>query len=409
MQSFRNSWTLSDVTKAKWMNGGNIRLDRRKFDILGRSKGSGYKVYVKPTTYLAILEKSGEIDKTMKELAEKENPQPVNIQLCGNSILQLSFFQKDPTVPELYPYYGIHMVDDEDQIIAGAGMNLTQMEYLNFLAMLMKWKGVGESMEVGGDSGTLSTQVNIEKKPISAQSSYHQTKVGSYFKPNPQGMKGVKRHLSLLDCSISEQVKQKKTQCEGAVKKEHVNKNSPTPLKRVLVTMHGWEWYIPKDDVTPELYGRSQGGWFINPTYCIQEAMRSKPPSEAYRLNSVIRKKYLDIDDDMVDAALAKLVKDNYDNIIKEKKEDLADGDACDGDINYGKYASEILGNISMVDVFDLCVKVVGYYHSINEFDVNWLMKLILAYEKNEGIFYLIRENHLNKYCVQLFDYLSKK
>jgi uncharacterized protein (DUF1684 family) len=133
------TWELSPSTTAKWLANGTLKLTRRKPDIFGRIKGSGYKVYVKPLTCVTILDKVDEINSTMEELKKQEDPESTNIHLHGDTILQLNLLYKED-LENFIEYYGLHKVDDNNIIQVGLGMNLNRIEYHTFLKMLKSWK-----------------------------------------------------------------------------------------------------------------------------------------------------------------------------------------------------------------------------------------------------------------------------
>jgi hypothetical protein len=140
LTSFKTTWELSSYTTAKWMASGNLKIHRKKPDAYGRIKGNGYKVYVKPTTCIAIWEKREEIDATMHDMTHQEDPEPTNIHLVDNSIMQLSLIHKKKDLSKLYPYYGIHILDEDQNIVVGGGLNLSNEEYSNFLKMMASYQ-----------------------------------------------------------------------------------------------------------------------------------------------------------------------------------------------------------------------------------------------------------------------------
>lgn len=410
--SYKSSWDLSDTVKAKWMSGGTIRLDRRKADILGRVRGNGYKVYIKPATYLAILDKSEEIINSMRDLAEELDPQPTNIHLHGNAILQISYFQKDSNVAELFPYYGIHMVDEEGCIIVGAGINLTQSEFDKFLEVLTSvlqqieknksltfplkkmdvCDGVSNKLpllnlkQTGACSGDSSKPPAVLKQAVICGG-------GTSKSTSP----GLTNHHS----KASEESTKKEGVGEGGRKKRKHAGDSVADdgddKQKIGLTLYGWGWCLINDDGSVKLNGKSQGGWFVDPKKCIEEAMSRKPiDGRNYKMNTITCKKYLDIDHDMFDAALGKLVKDA--TFMNDQR------DCCDG-----QNEPTILGNISFVDIYGLCEKAIRFYQTLTDKNINHLINLVSEYQKDRSIFYLIQKNYLNKYFVQLFDFLTGK
>lgn len=400
--SFKTSWALSDVTKAKWMSGGTLRLDRRKPDVFGRVRGSGYKVYIKPATYLAILEKSDEILTSMRDLAEEADPQPTSIHLHGNSIIQLSYFQKDSNVAEMFPYYGIHMLDEEGCIIVGAGINLTQSEFDQFLHIL---KNVMEHVEKHKSPLTyVKQQMDMtdgeDNRPVSSKTMLNLKQTVT----SRMASTGLK-HITTSDDTIGEGAK-KAADEETPKKKRKLHSDGPEN-KKIVITLYGWGWTPHQEvDGLVRLNGKSQGGWFVDPKRCLEEAMLHKPAEEgpyklckpvdqgSYKLNTITRKKYLNIDRDMFDAALGKLVNDAVNT-----GEDLCDG----------QNESSILGNISFSHIYALCEKAIRFYQVLTDKDTKHLMNVACEYEKDKNIFVLLTQKCLNKYFVELFDYIVGK
>ena len=372
---FKGSSQLSDITKLTWMSGGNIRLIRKKMDMLGRTRGYGYKVYIKPATYLAILDKSGEIDSRMRSLSEEENPKPSNILLHGSTILQVSLFQKDVSVPELYPYYGIHLLDSDGDIVAGAGINLTQEEYVNFLTMLMKWRAaVTPVIEVASDSemkreeGVCGEGVDVDER----------------YKPE-------KKKMRYAEASSTKSPRVK------------YSINMETPQRKIGITLYGWEWCLPEADGTVKQAGKgSQGGWFVDPKHCVEEAKKQRPDDGCYyKMCTFTRKKYYAINHDMFDASVGKLLQKSAVEL------ELVGSDGVDG-VDYEKHGANLLSGISFGDIFDMCKRAIQLYQSFTEADDNWLMNAVCEYTKDENIFHLLKYQYLDKYFVQLFNYLHK-
>lgn len=349
-KNFKTSWDLSDITNVKWLMGGAIRITRKKYDVLGRLKEGGYKVYVKPATYLSIWEKKDEIESSMLDLLGEEGV-PINVELHDNLIMQLSLFQKEGL--ERQVYYGIHSLDEEGDIMTGVGINLNCEEYHNFIDMLMKWRG---QREVNG-----ADNVDGDKKKRKMDIA-----VPSTSSPPPKVIKGVRRKIG--------------------------------------ITVFGWEWCVSDGVTAFTTSGESQGKWCIDPKNCLQEAVHNKPESSNYKLEIFQRKMYLDIEQDMFDAALAKLINKNI-PLYKEQRMSYMNPEI--GYDDYETYGSQVLESISIGDVFGLCKRAIATYQNFTSEMNVWLMKTLALYPKSESIFFMMRQNCLNSHFVELFDFVE--
>lgn len=344
--NFKTTWVLSESTKAKWTKAGTIILERRKKDILGRSSLSAYKVFIKPLTYLTIYEKNKAIRKRMDELIEEESIIPVNFNLYDNYIIQLSLFKRK----EIFePYYGIHILDLEEQIQPASGINLTDTEFSVFIQMLEEWYGN-----------------TIEKKKT----------------------KGKKRKLNLED-NVQEKEKKKKQTDTAKEKKEK--------KKQFFVILYGWEWIY---------YGSEngkctqEGGLFISSRLCEREAMKCKPAGD-YKLKIIEHKQFFDIDFDMIETAVGYLINKNID-LYKELYNIYTE----DIDL-YDQYGPEILRNISNEEIFDLCKMVIMNYQTFSEEDNLWLEQLVSTFNKNESILIRLRLDNFKPYLMSVFEFVE--
>lgn len=418
--NFKSSWDLSDVTKAKWMNGGGIRLERKKRDILGRLKGGVYKVYIKPSTYMAILEKREEIERQMRILSETnedEDGKTFNLHLYGNAILQLSLFQRDPEVPELVPYYGLHLIDSEGVIISGGGLNFSEQEWSNFLSMLMTWRDAAEQkLQVEKEQ-----KIRLEKKrkidfydgEENADAKKKKKKVMSENQ-EPIDHKFLVPQTPSANSSVvpkftpSTSVALPNPETSRKLASMNVQSTVLSSQRQLGLDLYGWEWCLYKDDGTVITTDKTQGGWFVDPKYCLEEAMKNKPnDGRKYKINTIRKKYQFDIDNDMFDTVVGKLIEKNLAD-FKEKNQIMSpeNVDDCDGD-DYDKYGLDILAGVSFGDIFEFCKKAIRFYQSFTEADNNWLMNAICEYTKDESILFLLKNNYLNKYFAQMFDFLK--
>jgi hypothetical protein len=544
--NMKTTWELSEYTTAKWMASGTLKIQRRKPDVFGKPKkqGHGYIVYVKPATCQAILEKRDEIRSTMNDMMQQDDPEPTNIHLWGNYVLQLSVFLRDGLE---CPYYGIHKLDEDQCVVVGAGLNLKQAEYDAFLKMLVRWKlylttstkmcdgsftndggkkkrknkdvvqlkknqgiencGTQTDPRLMEDFQNLDSDDVVPKKKQCTANCHNQTVPGpmegsqypegispisddqldqftDLLKPDdtytdvipPMELASAKKQTGTeqfskqfskdqtVDSTVkvyaskshtgdikpvgdvaqdmkktkelvnqTDQVSAKKQAMEeitDLMKEEaeimKLMKKETEPMKeeaeqvvkqtdqvlsskvqevggadskisrKIGVTLFGWEWCLVKDDGSIELLGKPQGDFFVDPKMCVSQAMQNKPKYGNYKMNTITRKVHLPINQDLLDAALGRLVQLRQ---YHHKKLGMPEG--------HPTAESTILGSISFAEIYDLCRKAIQLYQSVTELDMSHLMELLSEYKKDYNIFYLLKHKFLNKYFVQLFEFLK--
>jgi len=362
--NFPTHWDLSETTSLRWMAGGTLRFSRQKFDILGRKKESAYKVYVKPLTYVAILGKKDEVEEKMLELVEGEEG-PIDVELHDDAILQLSLVQDSKK--EKRAYYGIHRVDCDNQIVPGLGLNLTQLEYLNFIEMLMQWRG------------------GFEKKA-----------------PTPTKGKSTKkkRKVTFPDGSAGSVP----TQNRPYFPEEGASTSNPQQNKSIKITYFGWEWY-PADSQPSR--SRSQGHYFVNPKNCLDQAMSKKPEGD-YRLETFARKDFVDIDDSMFDSAYGSLL---IKNILHCKAEAGYAHPELNVREDFEVYGEQAWKMISISHIYNLVKKAIELHDDFNQSMKVWLMNRLALHTVNEGyvIDYMKEGGYLTTgLCDELFQYIDE-
>jgi len=360
--NFPSHWDLSEITSLRWMAGGTIRLSRQKFDILGRKKETAYRVYIKPATYVAILGKKDEIEEKMLEMAEGGEG-PVDVELHDGAILQLSLIQKDPKKAKK-AYYGIHRVDCDNLIIPGLGMNLTQIEYLNFIEMLMQWRNGFERKE-----STLTKGKNPKKK----------RKV--QFPDGTTGSVSLQNRAHPPEESIS------------------ISQN-----KSIKITYFGWEWY---DADSEPLRSRSQGHYFVNPKNCLDEAMSEKPEGD-YRLETFAKKDFVDIDNSMFDSAYGSLL---VKNILRCKGEAGFTHPKLSVEEDFEVYGSKAWNMITISDVYNLVKQAFELHDDFNQDMKVWLMNRLALHTATETFItdYMKEGGNLaGGLCDELFQYIQE-
>jgi len=351
--TFPSYWDLSDTTSVRWLAGGTLRFSRQKMDILGRKKETAYKVYVKPLTYVAILGKMEEIEKKMLELVEG-GTSLLNINLHDDSIIQLSLFQKNPRKPEeREPYYGIHRVDLDDEIVPGVGINLNQDEYVNFIEMLMQWRAGFKAKDyVDATKG----------KPLK---------------------------------------KKRRVQYEGA----HAPATASTsPYRSVQITCYGWEWYLSGSE---PLRSRSQGYYFVNPKNCLKQAVEKKPEGD-FQLETFAKKDTMEIDGAMFDSAYGYLL---VKNILYCKAENGFAFPKLDIEEDFQIYGGKAWERISITDVYNLVKDLIETHQKFDEDMKIWIMNKLALHSTNEdAVAYYAKEMgyHGLSLCDELFQYINE-
>jgi hypothetical protein len=431
---FQTTWELSPYTTAKWLANGSLKFIRRKPDVFGKIRGGGYKVYVKPSTCLSILGKMNEIKNTMEELKKQEDPESTNIHLHGDTILQLNLLYKDD-LSDFIEYYGIHRVDDDNNIQVGVGLNLNKTEYHCFLKMLMSWKEYNSRKEqTRKRSGEAVNHPSKRKRGLdkksmtsekiqSTKSSEEVSSLQSEEQPPPQmeepysqmeeadsqvvGDKLIQEPMKPVRGEKTEPIKPKvqkeEETTEKTTKLAEGDTNGGTHIltekQKFEVTLYGWEWQPRKADNTSDFKGKPQGGWFIDPKKCIDEACRFRPEDfTAYLMNIITRKIQLYVNQDMFDCALAKLIRDKMAKMgIHTPVPDL-------------KLASEqkLVDSIPVIEIYRVCKTAISYYQEMTELDENYLMKALSEYTKDVNIFYLMKHKYFNIYFVDLFDFMER-
>lgn len=158
MPGMKTTHHLSENTFAKWTSEGSVQLNRKKRDRTGRLLSSIRKVYVKPITLPIILQKEKAVQSKLLEV-QKGIQDEVNIGLHDNHVVHIS---------KLYDnfYIGLHWLDEEDQILAGPGMNMTPQEWKNFIHMLKeRYEAPRSNQEDEVDSiGKLKVKLKLGKK-----------------------------------------------------------------------------------------------------------------------------------------------------------------------------------------------------------------------------------------------------
>jgi hypothetical protein len=519
----KTTWEFSPYTTAKWMVNGTLKITRRKPDMFGRIRRSGYLIYVRPATCHAILNKRDEIESTMNDMMQQDDPEPTNIYLWGKFILQLSIFLKDGVE---CAYYGIHTLDEDQSVIEGRGLNLNQTEYDAFLKMLTKWRlylqtsarmsndflpnddarkkrKIKDAVQpkknqciVNGGNQTVpkvmkctqnpdSDVVIAEKKQCTVKSDNQTVPEDMQDSQYPEGifpnidnqldqftdllktdntyddvippmelalakkqsgkeeftntyddvilpmeLSSVKKQTSkqatkdqiTSKLQTGEEIKKKsimkeitdlmkeETEIMELMKKETEPMKEETEpdkvqvgvgadskiTKTIGITLYGWEWSLVKDDGSIEMVGKAQGEFFVDPKECVNQAMQNKPKHGKYKMNTITRKVNLPINHDLLDAALGRLVQLRQ---YHHKKLGMPEG--------HPSAESTILGSISFAEIYDLCRKAIQLYQTVTELDMSHLMELLSSYKKDYNIFYLLKNNYLNKYFVQLFDFLK--
>lgn len=305
--------TLSPATRAEWLPGGTLLLSRKRFADLGNNKQWIYKVYVKAQTCFAILSKHLDVQLGMQDILNKSIPSPHFIELHNKNVIRLSVLTNKKK--DQVGYYGIHILDEEDEILPGMGLNLKEEEFANLINMMDEHRKAVEDYkkEMGFEENT----------PIEQIHAFFVTRAGK--------------------------------------KRKHTGSNPGQDKKMLLATLYGWNWHVQGLEETP-LTKESKGNWFINGRACYQEAMTYKPIGEGYVLEIVEKPTPLEIGKEMVEAAIARLITYNIPSCRDNPKFSYLRESGCD---DLEAFGGECLKMVTDEKIYDLCKKAITHYQDL--------------------------------------------
>jgi len=303
---------LSKTTTVEWLTGGDLLICRRKICHDGSLSHFPYEVYVNPEACADIFNKHSQIIGTMKSVKNGHLPNPSNMVLLGNRIVQCSVFNKTQK-------FGIHIMDN-GRILRRKGLNLSPDEFKKLLDFF------------------------------------------TYFPPTISNPKSS-------DITLT-------------------------------VTQYAWEW-TPAEQSSHSAI--SDNNWHVFPEICFKEASRDKPTSEDYNLSISQRKISLEINEDLVDAAVGKLIfrRIEEEKTMESMRNRLSEYYDEPGN-NLLAYGPHIRQTITLQEIFNLLLKVVKMADAHNENHISALMSAVMKRGPHPEALELMKKCKLNPTYVNI-------
>jgi len=389
-----SAFLLSDFTQALWLDKGGMQLSKIREQ--GDNFDRGYRIYLTPQSCRFIATKWELILDTMIGIMDGLIDSPCNIGLYRSQVVRLSHFYDEI-------YYGIHTLDVHGQPRVGKGMNLIEEENRSLTMQLIERYA--------------PDQLKKYTRRLASLDKAESAKNVSELDGKQEATKGKKRSRPSQGTSsessetVSEPGKKRSRPSQGTSSESSETVSEPKIAKKTdkpefAVTLYGWLWYNDNDQYVSQ--GESQGGWHYNPKECFSEAMQFKPTDENlsgnYKLDVFDKTDLIQIDKELMDAALSKLVKVNVALCVAQDKElDLYTSDWQD----IGVYGKTVLERISTTEVYDLCKKALKHYvDNITQNMELIFMKKFADFSKEDQILSVIANGGLKANLVELFDYI---
>ena len=376
------SFSLSDFTQVTWLDKGGIQLSRIKED--GENFEQGYKIFLPYQSCKALVRKRNDIHKYMDGIVSQLISSPCNIVLHKSQVMRLSEFYEDH-------YYGIHTLDTNGGVKIGKGMNLTEGEYEELLSkLILRFPPIPE------DSVTTVTEASVS------------TMHNNFHTPNSKEVKHMKLDISQNKTKMATPVNN-----IGLSSVTETGYMGPSAADQFSATQFGWS----QQNITGYQSNKvSQGGWYFNVWDCYQEAMNfnSKHFETAEEGELVLdlpfekptifpRRVPISLDKQMLDVALGTLLKNRIDLCVQSDQANHIYSNVKDDVVVYGK---TLLKDISLSEVFELCLKTINYYTAITPEMNQHLAVLFSDYEKEETIIFSMSEGTLDKQMLDLFSFI---
>lgn len=366
-----SDFLLSSFTQAVWLEKGGVQLTRIKSE--EEDFDGGYRIFVPYQTCRAIVCKQKLIIDTMAAIKDGIVESPCNINLYKQQVLRLSEFMD-------YFYFGIHSLGSNDRPRIGKGMNLSEIEFEELLTKL-----------------TTRFALQQEEKTKKKKQKY-----GEEVEQNADGEGGpLKKRKYRVDETIAS---------TSSCSVNQLDETNETTTPQFWVTKYGWTWY---SDVGGQYIStkKAEGKWHYDPKSCFYESMSAKPQDNSQdenlggkdKLDVFHLKELVIINNDFLDAALAKLIKFNVDCCVQEDKALYLHDSQWENIEIYGK---TVLDRIETTDIYDLCKKVMSHYCTITPSVELALMKICGDYIKDEAIISAIRDETINGDFLALLDYM---
>lgn len=117
---------LSRTKTVQWLATGDMLVSRRKLKPDGTLEPNAYEVYVDVESCRELIKKNSDILRTMSAVKCNRLPNPTNVALVNNRIVQVSIFNTRPK-------FGIHKLDEANRITRCAGLNFTPSEFTELM------------------------------------------------------------------------------------------------------------------------------------------------------------------------------------------------------------------------------------------------------------------------------------
>lgn len=360
MSVARKSFSLSDFTEGVWLDKGGVQL--RRIKDIGENFDSGYKVYIPSTSLKAIIDRQDVIQDGVASIIDGTIESPHNIPLHKRQVMRLSYFYE-------HFYYGIHVLDVDEKVRIGKGMNLTEEEYQTLL------EHVTQKINTDGEK-----------------------------KRNEEHGEGRAKNF------LKRQAWEMTTgECSTGASKRRESDLDVLPIKSGLIietSMFGWKW---NTEVSTQFSSEkeSDGQWHFCPKECFVEAMTFKPIDDdeliSAKLDVFNKTEYVSINKAFLDVVVAKLIKFNVSLCAEQDKNSSIYSDESEDMLAYGR---DVMDRVTSTDIYDLCKKTMIQYTKLNPAMELELMRVISSYQKSDSVLSDIRNNTINPLLFGLMNYI---
>lgn len=171
------------------------------------------------------------------------------------------------------------------------------------------------------------------------------------------------------------------------------------------VKTYGWKWIPASASDYSNSY--SDNKWYVSAEHCFTQAESSKPLPEngTFELEISSKRQKVNISDQLVDAAVAQIIKHNYN--VQETLQAMENPYYNQKWMELGLFASENLSAVSLREVFALCLKALKLSEKNCDTQVPALMKVVMKRGIHSDALQLVQEEEaLNGSFSSLFQYL---
>lgn len=121
--------TLSKTKTVERLCTGDVVISRRKQKSDGSLESNAYEIFIDAESCRELVKKNNEITGTMNAVESNCLPNPTNVALANNRVVQVSLFKTRPK-------FGIHKLDEAGRLVRCMGLNFSPTEFaelVNFL------------------------------------------------------------------------------------------------------------------------------------------------------------------------------------------------------------------------------------------------------------------------------------